>query len=418
LRRIGDRQFLYAWQLIRADTLPDPEAMRWRIGDVQCHRYRYSHMAPEHSITLDVCHLQQSGADTGWHVMVAAETWWDDRRTVVRTNCGHHMWRGPVSGRCLVFGPRCDHRFPELIPGLTAPAPLWWHSSRRSIMTSSSICRTSEPMVMTSVILSIVDRPDSAPNVLAAAGCFGSLMGGARINVLAVRVPPDATIMPTEEVMTRSHEARIRASEQVRIVALKAVYEAWAETAPPGISPNWFDVEGLEDGLAAEWGRRADTIVLKRPGGRDQVVDRQTIHAALFETDRPVLLVPPAHTGVFGRRVAIAWRDDKRAIRAVLAGLRCLAQAERVFVLAGVREGATPPGFPEILREHGIDAELHVLPIAPGGFGETLLRRTHELGADMLVCGAFYHTPVRELIVGGVTRYLLERADLPVLLRH
>jgi nucleotide-binding universal stress UspA family protein len=36
----------------------------------------------------------------------------------------------------------------------------------------------------------------------------------------------------------------------------------------------------------------------------------------------------------------------------------------------------------------------------------------------MLVCGAFFHSPVRELIVGGVTRYLLEHADLPVLLRH
>jgi hypothetical protein len=94
VKRIGDRQFLCAWQLIRAATQPDPEAMRWRIGDVHCHRYRYSHMAPEHSITLDVCHLQQTGADTGWHVMVAAETWWDDRRTVVRTN----LWASHVAG--------------------------------------------------------------------------------------------------------------------------------------------------------------------------------------------------------------------------------------------------------------------------------------------------------------------------------
>jgi hypothetical protein len=40
VKRIGDRSFLYAWQLIRAATQPNSEAMRWRIGDVHCHRYR------------------------------------------------------------------------------------------------------------------------------------------------------------------------------------------------------------------------------------------------------------------------------------------------------------------------------------------------------------------------------------------
>ena len=271
---------------------------------------------------------------------------------------------------------------------------------------------------MTSVILTIVDRPDSAPNVLAAAGCFATLLNGARVNVLAIRVPPETTILPTEEVLTRSHEARLRAGEQDRVQALRVIYDAWAKAVPQGVAPAWFDVEGLEDGLAAEWGQRADYIVLKRPVRRDQAVDRQTVHAALFETDRPVLLVPPVRADTFGRRVAIAWRDDKRAVRAVLSGLRCLSQAERVFVLSGVREGAAPPEFPEILRDHGIEAELHVLPIGSGAFGETLLRKAHTLGADMLVCGAFFHSPVRELIVGGVTRYLLEHADLPVLLRH
>jgi hypothetical protein len=94
LKRIGDRQFLYAWQLIRAATQPDPEAMRWRIGDVQCHRHRYSHMAPELGVTLDVCHLERTGAGVGWRVMVAAENWWDDRRTIIRAN----LWASLLAG--------------------------------------------------------------------------------------------------------------------------------------------------------------------------------------------------------------------------------------------------------------------------------------------------------------------------------
>jgi nucleotide-binding universal stress UspA family protein len=59
-----------------------------------------------------------------------------------------------------------------------------------------------------------------------------------------------------------------------------------------------------------------------------------------------------------------------------------------------------------------------VLPLGSGPFGQTLLHKAHELGADLLVMGAHAHSPLRELILGGVTRFMLGHADLPVLLRH
>ena len=65
-----------------------------------------------------------------------------------------------------------------------------------------------------------------------------------------------------------------------------------------------------------------------------------------------------------------------------------------------------------------IRAELHVLPIGPGVFGQALLNKAHELGADMLVMGAYAHSPLREALLGGVTRHMLAHADLPVLMRH
>ena len=97
--------------------------------------------------------------------------------------------------------------------------------------------------------------------------------------------------------------------------------------------------------------------------------------------------------------------------------LRCLTQAEGVFVLAGTRGDATPQ-LPAILAEHGITAELHALPIGSGVFGAMLLDKAHELGADLLVMGAYQHSPLRELLLGGVTRHMLANADLPLLLRH
>ncbi len=291
---------------------------------------------------------------------------------------------------------------------------------------------------MSGVILALVEHPESALAALAGARTLAGLMGRARINVLAVRVPPETTIMPTEEVLTRHQATEIRAREQARVMGLRAAFEAWAPAArAPGISIEWTDIEGLADTLVGEWGRRSDFIVLSRPARRDRAPDWLEIRAALFDTDRPVLVVPsgPKSTfavppAPFGDRVAIAWRDDRRTVRSVLAALRLLSQARQVHVLTGVREEAPEPALPEILAEHGIPATLHVLPVRPpigpdtraktgaGAFGETLLAEAHALGADLLVMGAYTHSPWRELLLGGVTQYMLANADLPVLMRH
>jgi nucleotide-binding universal stress UspA family protein len=61
---------------------------------------------------------------------------------------------------------------------------------------------------------------------------------------------------------------------------------------------------------------------------------------------------------------------------------------------------------------------MHALPIGSGAFGATLLAKAHELGADMLVMGAYVHSPLRQLLFGGVTRYMLSHADIPALMRH
>ena len=119
-----------------------------------------------------------------------------------------------------------------------------------------------------------------------------------------------------------------------------------------------------------------------------------------------------------GRCIAIAWRDEKRAVRAVLPALRWLAAAEKVHLLIGIRADAARPTMPRILLEHGIRAELHVLSLGSEPFGQTLLDKAQQLSADMLVMGAYAHSPLRELILGGVTRYMLTHADMPVLMRH
>jgi nucleotide-binding universal stress UspA family protein len=274
---------------------------------------------------------------------------------------------------------------------------------------------------MTGVILAVVERADTADRVLAAAHTFAGLTSAARINVLAIRTPPIATIQPTEQIMTPEYAAKIRAREQARVDTIRKAFDAWKPGADAsGIVAEWSDIEARAEAAVAEWGRRADYMVLQRPWHRTSETERQAIHAALFDTDRPVLVVPPdVPSTLFGQRVAIAWREDSRTLRAVLSALRWLPRAERVFVLAGTHEGAPAARLPGVFAEHRVDAVLHGLPITSlRAFGEALLAEAHELGADTLVMGAYVHQPMVGVILGGVTRYMLAHADIPVLMRH
>jgi nucleotide-binding universal stress UspA family protein len=169
-----------------------------------------------------------------------------------------------------------------------------------------------------------------------------------------------------------------------------------------------------------EYGRRADLIVVPRPSPGDDRRVRRAFRTALLRTERPVLVVPPgapADEG-FGRRVAIAWRDDAHTAKAVMSALRYLDAAEAIFLLAGLRHGAARPPVPDFLRERGLPVAIRFLPIEPSGFRERLLEEVRGLGADLLVMGAHVHSPLHRLVYGGMTDFMLAHADLPVLMRH
>jgi nucleotide-binding universal stress UspA family protein len=269
---------------------------------------------------------------------------------------------------------------------------------------------------MADVVLVVLKRPEMTDTLLRAAHRVADLMGGARLNVLAVREPlgvsglaAEALIAEAESIVTATQR------EQQRISALRSAFDNWQETTRT--DARWADIEGSAPAIIGERGSRADLIVSGQPLADDRLA-RQTFSAALFGTDRPVLLVPAGSTDAFGRRVAIAWRDEKRTANAVIPALRYLSNAKQVHVLTGVRNGAPETAMPRVLLEHGISAELHALPIGSEPFGQTILNAAHRLGADMLVMGAYAHSPLRELILGGVTRHMLEHTDLPVLMRH
>ena len=264
---------------------------------------------------------------------------------------------------------------------------------------------------MRKIVVVVFGSEKQAASLLDAGAFLLDAVGGGLLHALVIRVPPLATILPSEEVLTGQREAELRAEQQRWAAGLKRAVDAWS---PQRARPDWIDIEGDGAAIVREHGERADAVVIGRRAAHEPAWVHERLHAALFDTGRPTLVVPPGTARGLGEVVAIAWQDDPRATKAVLAALPILNRARRVCVLCA--DG--PATMPAVLAEHDISAELHSVPDAPQPLGERLLGAAHGIGADLIVMGAFSHAPWRELLFGGVTRSMLATADLPLLMMH
>jgi nucleotide-binding universal stress UspA family protein len=147
------------------------------------------------------------------------------------------------------------------------------------------------------------------------------------------------------------------------------------------------------------------------------------VACVLAESGRPALVLP--YAGRFeavGRHALVAWKPSPTAARALAGALPLLRQADRVTVLEwGARESDCRGAALDIgayLELQGIQAALERQAAEPPEVGELLLSRAADLGADLLVMGCYGHGRMRELVLGGATRTVLQSMTLPVLMCH
>lgn len=255
---------------------------------------------------------------------------------------------------------------------------------------------------MQGAVLAVLDAPQTAPALLAAAARLAPLLA-TTAKALAIRIPAEATILPSEEVLTDRHRSRWDAAEQSRLAALAAAASA------EGVALR--QAAGNPPALLAEAAAAAGLLVLARPTADSSETDRALLHTALFTSGRPVLLLPPGTRLAGPARIALAWQDDGRAEKAIRAALPLLQQA------AALRLLATAPAIPRPLADANLRAETVLLgPEAGDAPGEAILAAA--AGCDLLVMGAYAHSRLREFVFGGVTRHVLEAAGLPVLMCH
>ncbi len=221
----------------------------------------------------------------------------------------------------------------------------------------------------------------------------------------------------------------------------RAVTEVLREAEDAETVEQRFKSELHLNGITGEWhlfdtGEEADLIELSKaydltitgqlapetglPGFRPEDI--------AFGAARPVLVVP--YAGSFetvGRRALIAWDGGTReAVRAVNDALPLLKNAEAVTVMfIGAREASLETQRQPLdrivrhLHRHGIGA-AHVEESLQVGLAvsDVLLSRAADIGADLIIAGVYHHSQLREALIGGVSRELLEDMTVPVLMSH
>ena len=164
----------------------------------------------------------------------------------------------------------------------------------------------------------------------------------------------------------------------------------------------------------------ADLLVFAHKPGHHDPRETQCLESALLYTGRPVLLAAKPQP-TLGRNVAIAWNGRLEASRAVNAALPFLAAAEQVRILTlrtGDSAGDHGERLVQALAWRGIAAGVSVIEPEGSPPFAALTRRAAETGTDLLVMGAYGHSRVREMILGGATRYVLNHDGPAVLLAH
>lgn len=148
-----------------------------------------------------------------------------------------------------------------------------------------------------------------------------------------------------------------------------------------------------------------------------------TAETLIFGSGRPTLVVPQETAPSSFAHVAIAWDGSRVATRAVADAQEFLRRAARVTILSVTDEKVLPAGNPaerlaEHLARHGIAAGISVEQAQGRPIGAVLQGHARDIGADMLVMGAFGHSRLRDFVMGGATKGALHDLKMPVLLSH
>ncbi|MEQ8356453.1 MAG: universal stress protein [Kiloniellaceae bacterium] len=283
-------------------------------------------------------------------------------------------------------------------------------------------------------ILAVTDGAAGSDAAMAAAIDLGQRFG-ARVSFLHVANDSRDLVPYVGEGMSGSALEQVMASVEAgntkRREAVEASYKRMCsgaglpEVAPEeAIAAGQFavcleKVTGRQPEEIERRGRLSDLIVMPHPSLTEGEASL-SIDAALFGSGRPVFLAPAKPKPGFGKKIAIAWDGARESAVAASAALPLLKSADEVVIVTA-RESADiiePSALARYLAGHDIKAKTWAYTAGAESTADGLLDQAGRAGADCLVMGAYGHSRLRERILGGATEGVLDRARIPVFMKH
>ena len=190
---------------------------------------------------------------------------------------------------------------------------------------------------------------------------------------------------------------------------------------------DWYFTTGIDKQYIIDHARYADFVVL--PQGYSSLAEehlhRIDDYISIY-IGRPTVILPDIKKVFnFPKKIIIAWDESQEATRAVHDAMPFLEYAENVQI---VSVSGTPKGektsiiycddLRNHLSHHNISAEVVIADELDDGIGKTILQSALEYDADLIVMGAYGETRLKEIVLGGVTRYLLNNSTIPLFLSH
>jgi len=263
------------------------------------------------------------------------------------------------------------------------------------------------------------DRDPAAQFAVSIAATFGA-------HIAAIAFAYDPVVMPT--VMNGLSVAWVDTQRiENRAAAQEAVDRFEAAAKREGLSAQHRIIEaslGKAANLFGRITRRFDLAVVGQMDPERTLPDDLLIEAALFESGRPVVVVPYIQKeGLKLDRVLVCWDGSRSAARAVADSLPFLKRGKLIeIVVVASRSGKVDelPGadLGEHLARHNLDVEVKRLVAADIDVSNVVLSYAADCAADFIVMGGYGHSRLREFVLGGATRGILESMTVPVLMAH
>jgi len=248
---------------------------------------------------------------------------------------------------------------------------------------------------------------------------------GARLDAIAFGYEPinaELTFEGAAAVAAVMELQRERALQEAE--AALAVLEA--EAKRQGITFKSSKVAAIPAEAAETAGALArlyDLTIVAQPDAKASALYNLVPEAVLFNSGRPMLMVPYIHEGGFeARKIMICWDGKRAAARAVLDAMPFLEQAEAVEIIAINEDSeateATAAALATHLGRKSISAKAERLTADRAEIHNTILSTVADRGTQMVVMGGYGHSRLREFVLGGATRGILQSMTIPVLMSH